>query len=289
MFQELFHKCVTTLHGRLDLIDFHPLYRAFPAMPLVSISDAQRRPMPPVNWASTIYHGMPLGLYPFDPKGGDYLAFLGRISPEKRPDRAIEIAKRSGVPLRIAAKVDPADREYFECEIEPLLDHPLVEFVGEINDRQKSDFLGNALALLFPIDWPEPFGLVMIESMSSGTPVIAWNNGSVQEIIDDAQSGVIVETIEAAADAVQKVRNMDRRLVRRAFETRFSVSQMAGNYLKVYEQLLHKSPTKKRHRHKATKKELGNSRVPLSDSLQPWPHNPQDVSCGGSEQDPQPA
>ena len=149
--------------------------------------------MPPVNWASTIYHGMPLGLYPFDPKGGDYLAFLGRISPEKRPDRAIEIAKRSGVPLRIAAKVDPADREYFKCEIEPLLDHPLVEFIGEIDDRQKNEFLGGALALLFPIDWPEPFGLVMIESMSSGTPVIAWNNGSVPEIIDDAKSGVIVD------------------------------------------------------------------------------------------------
>jgi glycosyltransferase involved in cell wall biosynthesis len=211
LFQELFYKCVTTFHGRLDLNDFHPIYRAFPAMPVVSISDAQRRPMPPVNWASTIHHGMPLELYPFNPKGGDYLAFLGRISPEKRPDRAIEIAKRSGVPLRIAAKVDPADREYFKCELKPLLDHPLVEFIGEIDDRQKREFLGGALALLFPIDWPEPFGLVMIESMSSGTPVIAWNNGSVQEIIDK-HSGAIVESMEAAADAVRTVRSIDRRL-----------------------------------------------------------------------------
>src|SRR5215203_3903823 len=238
LFQELYHKCVTTLHGRLDLNDFHPVYRAFPAMPLVSISNAQRRPMPPVNWVSTIYHGMPLEHYPFNPKGGDYLAFLGRISPEKRLDRAIEIAKRSGVPLKIAAKVDPVDREYFKCEIEPLLDHPLVEFIGEIDDRQKREFLGGALALLFPIDWPEPFGLVMIESMSSGTPVIAWNNGSVPEIIDDAKSGVIIDTIEAAADAVQKVRSMDRRLVRQAFEARFSVAQMTENYLKVYNELL---------------------------------------------------
>ena len=174
LFQDLFHKCVTTLHGRLDLEDLQSLYRAFPAMPLVSISDAQRRPMPPVNWLSTIHHGMPLGLYPFNLEGGDYLAFLGRISPEKRTDRAIEIAKRSRVPLKIAAKVDPADREYFKCEIEPLLDDPLVEFIGEIDDRQKSEFLGGALALLFPIDWPEPFGLVMIESMASGTPVIGW-------------------------------------------------------------------------------------------------------------------
>jgi len=248
MFQDLFHKCVTTLHGRLDLNDFHPVYREFLGMPLVAISDAQRRPMPPVNWASTIYHGMPRELYPFDPKGGNYLAFLGRISPIKQTDRAIEIAKRSGVPLRIAAKIDPTDREYFKCEIEPLLNHPLVEFVGEIDDRQKREFLGGALALLFPIDWPEPFGLVMIESMSSGTPVIAWNNGSVPEIIDDARCGVIVETIEAAADAVQKVRNMDRRSVRQAFDARFTASRMAGSYLKVYERLLHKDTMRKRTR-----------------------------------------
>jgi glycosyltransferase involved in cell wall biosynthesis len=292
LFQDLFHKCVTTLHGRLDLRDFHPIYRAFPEMPLVSISEAQRRLMPPVNWLSTIHHGMPSGLYPFDPKGGGYLVFLGRLSPEKRPDRAIEIAKRSGVPLKIAAKVDSVDREYFECKIKPLLDHPLIEFIGEIDDPEKGELLGGALALLFPIDWPEPFGLVMIESMSSGTPVIAWDNGSVKEIIDDARSGVIVNSIEAAAAAVQQVRNLDRRLVRQIFEARFSVSQMAGNYLKAYEQLLHKKgPMKKRRERESTAASPsqplnGLQDAPASSSgrLQPWQNNPLD-----SEQDRQPA
>jgi len=165
---------VTTLHGRLDLPELATLYRRFPDVPLVSISDAQRRPIASANWQGTVYHGLPRDLYEFHPATGKYLAFLGRISPEKRVDRAIEIACRSGLPLKIAAKVDPADREYFKCEIEPLLDDPLVEFIGEIDDRQKSEFLGGALALLFPIDWPEPFGLVMIESMASGTPVIGW-------------------------------------------------------------------------------------------------------------------
>jgi len=273
LFQDLFHKCVTTLHGRLDLEDLHSLYRAFPAMPLVSISDAQRRPMPPVNWLSTIHHGMPLGLYPFDLEGGDYLAFLGRISPEKRTDRAIEIAKRSRVPLKIAAKVDPADREYFKCEIEPLLDDPLVEFIGEIDDRQKSEFLGGALALLFPIDWPEPFGLVMIESMASGTPVIGWKNGSVPEIIDDARSGVIIKSMETAVDAVQQIRKMDRRLVRQTFEARFGISQMAKNYLNVYKQLVQKDLRKKRRRASAMtsnpslQTELGDTSAPLSRGL----------------------
>jgi glycosyltransferase involved in cell wall biosynthesis len=239
LFHNLFHKCVTTLHGRLDLPDIHPIFRAFPEMPLVSISDEQRRPMPPVNWLSTIYHGLPPGLCPFNPKGGDYLVFLGRISPEKRPDRAIEIAKRAGVPLKIAAKVDPVDRKYFSSEIEPLLNHPLIEFIGEIDDSRKSDFLGGALALLFPIDWPEPFGLVMIESMSSGTPVIAWANGSVPEVIDDGRSGVVVNSLEDAVEAVQYVRHMDRLSVRQTFESRFSVSRMAGSYVKAYEQVLY--------------------------------------------------
>jgi glycosyltransferase involved in cell wall biosynthesis len=167
MFQDLFSKCITTNHGRLDLPDFHPIYRAFPDMPLVSISDHQRRPMPRINWASTIHHGLPPDLFQFNGHGGGYLAFLGRISPEKRLDRAISIAKQIGIPLKVAAKLDSADGQYFAQEIEPLLDDPLVEFIGEIGDAQKNDFLGNALALLFPIDWPEPFGLVMIEAMAT--------------------------------------------------------------------------------------------------------------------------
>jgi glycosyltransferase involved in cell wall biosynthesis len=239
LFKDLFAKCVTTLHGRLDLPDFHPVYRAFPDMPLVSISHDQRRQMPPVNWLSTIHHGLPPRLYPFGPDGGHYLAFLGRISPEKRPDRAIEIAKRSGIPLKIAAKIDPADREYFAREIEPLLDHPLIEFIGEIDDTQKGDFLGGALALLFPIDWPEPFGLVMIEAMAIGTPVIAWGSGSVPEVIDNGVSGLIVTSLEEAVAAVQQVRRMDRRAVRESFETRFTAARMAADYIETFEALLH--------------------------------------------------
>lgn len=239
IFQHLFHKCVTTLHGRLDLPDFHPIYRAFPDMPLVSVSDNQRRPQPlPVNWLATIDHGLPTRLFPFKSGAGDYLAFLGRIAPEKRPDRAIEIAKRSGVPLKIAAKVDPTDREYFKHIIEPLLDDPLIEFLGEIGDGEKSEFLGGARALLFPIDWPEPFGLVMIESMSTGTPVIAWRTGSVPGIIDEGETGFIVESIEDAVLAVDQVRGLDRMAVRRRFEARFTAAKMARSYLDAYERLL---------------------------------------------------
>jgi len=186
LFHNLAYKCLTTLHGRLDRPDILPLYEAYPEMPLVSISNAQRLPMPTnTNWLATISHGLPSHVCPFDPEGGDYLAFLGRISPEKRPDRAIEIGKRAGMPLKIAAKVDVADFTFFKAEIEPLLDHPLIEFIGEINESQKCQFLGKARALLFPIDWPEPFGLVMIEAMSAGTPVIAWRKGSVR--LDDLQ------------------------------------------------------------------------------------------------------
>jgi glycosyltransferase involved in cell wall biosynthesis len=239
IFQNLFSKCVTTLHGRLDLADFHPVYRAFPAMPLVSISDHQRRPAPqPVNWMATIAHGLPEALYPFSPRGGDYLAFLGRIAPEKRPDRAIEIAKRAGIPLKIAAKVDPADQDYFAHVIEPMLDHPLIEFVGEVDDRQKNEFLGNALALLFPIDWPEPFGLVMIEAMSKGTPVIAWRRGSVPEVVDENVTGFVVDSIDGAVRAVGQVRGLDRMAVRRRFESRFTTFQMTRGYLAVYARLL---------------------------------------------------
>ena len=239
LFHDLAHKCLTTLHGRLDRPDILPLYEAYPEMPLVSISNAQRLPMPEnANWLATISHGLPSHVCPFDPEGGDYLAFLGLISPEKRPDRAIEIAKRAGMPLKIAAKVDDADRAYFKAEIEPLLDHPLIEFIGEINESQKCQFLGKARALLFPIDWPEPFGLVMIEAMSAGTPVIAWRNGSVPEVVTDHVSGVIVDSLDAAVAAVRETATMSRAAVRGEFEARFTVARMARNYVSAYRSLL---------------------------------------------------
>ncbi|WP_084572721.1 glycosyltransferase family 4 protein [Methylocapsa aurea] len=243
LFPDLAHKCLTTLHGRLDQPDILPLFEAYPEMPLVSISNAQRRPMPAsANWLATIPHGLPPQVCPFDPEGGDYLAFLGRISPEKRPDRAIEIAKRSGMRLKMAAKVDAADLAYFKAEIEPLLDHPLIEFIGEINETQKCEFLGKARALLFPIDWPEPFGLVMIEAMSAGTPVIAWRNGSVPEVIADHVSGVIVESMEAAVAAVKECATMSRAAVRAEFEARFTAARMAHSYLGAYRSLLARTP-----------------------------------------------
>ena len=239
LFHDIAHKCLVTLHGRLDLSDALPLYEAYPEMPLVSISDAQRRPMPPnANWLATIPHGLGPHVCPFNPVGGGYLAFLGRISPEKRPDRAIEIAKRAGIPIKLAAKVDAADAAYFKTEIEPLLDHPLVEFIGEIGETQKAEFLGKARALLFPIDWPEPFGLVMIEAMSAGTPVIAWPNGSVPEVIVDGVSGRIVDSIEAAAEAAQEAAYMDRSKVRAAFERRFTAERMANAHIAAYRSLL---------------------------------------------------
>ena len=239
LFHDLAHKCLVTLHGRLDLPDALPLYKAYPEMPLVSISNAQRRPMPlDANWLATIPHGLPPRVCPFSPDGGSYLAFLGRISPEKRPDRAIEIAKQAGIPLKLAAKVDAADLAYFKTQIEPLLDHPLIEFIGEIGETQKSEFLGKARALLFPIDWPEPFGLVMIEAMSAGTPVIAWRNGSVPEVITDHVSGVIVDSLDAAVAAVQETAKMSRAPVRGEFEARFTVARMARNYVAAYRLLL---------------------------------------------------
>jgi glycosyltransferase involved in cell wall biosynthesis len=239
LFQDFGHKLVTTLHGRLDLPDFWPVYRAYRHMPLISISNMQREPMPSgVNWLTTVYHGLPAEICPFNATGGDYLAFLGRISPEKRPDRAIEIAKRAGVKLKIAAKVDNADLGYFREVIEPLLDDPLIEFIGEIDDTQKCAFLGNALALLFPIDWIEPFGLVMIEAMSAGTPVIAWRNGSVPEIIENGIGGFIVDSLDMAVEAVGRVKTIDRTSVRRYFESRFTAKHMARNYVAAYEELL---------------------------------------------------
>ncbi|MEZ2409180.1 glycosyltransferase family 4 protein [Bosea sp. RCC_152_1] len=239
MFSDLTHKCVTTLHGRLDLPDFLPVYEAFPRMPLISISDGQRKPMPSTaNWLATVHHGLGPGLCPFDPRGGDYLAFLGRITPEKRPDRAIEIAKRAGMRLRVAAKVDAVDEEYFRSQIEPLLDHPLIEFIGEIDEAQKGPFLGGARALLFPIDWPEPFGLVMIEAMSAGTPVIAWRNGSVPEILGDGVSGIIVDSIAEAISACERSAAIDRFRVRAHFEQHFTAERMAGDYLVAFDRLL---------------------------------------------------
>ena len=239
LFHDLAHKCLVTLHGRLDLPDALPLYKAYPEMPLVSISNAQRRPMlSDANWLATIPHGLPPSVCPFNPNGGSYLAFLGRISPEKRPDRAIEIAKRAGIRLKLAAKVDAVDIAYFKTEIEPLLDHPLIEFIGEIGETQKSKFLGNARALLFPIDWPEPFGLVMIEAMSAGTPVIAWSNGSVPEVVTDGVSGRIVDSIEAAACAAGEAVHMDRRKVRAEFERRFTAERMAASHIAAYRVLL---------------------------------------------------
>jgi glycosyltransferase involved in cell wall biosynthesis len=239
LFKDLTHKCVTTLHGRLDLPDFAPIYRSFPNMPLVSISRSQRAPMPPnVFWLGNVSHGLPASVCPYNAGGGDYLAFLGRIAPEKRPDRAIEIAKRAGVPLKIAAKIDKADEDYFREVVAPLLDHPLIEFVGEISEQQKNDFLGNALALLFPIDWPEPFGLVMIEAMSAGTPVIAWCNGSVPEVIDNGVSGLIIDSLEEAVTAVRRVKHINRAVVRKQFESRFTAHRMAESYVEAYERLL---------------------------------------------------
>ncbi|MGO4736814.1 glycosyltransferase family 4 protein [Bosea sp. 2KB_26] len=242
LFTDLAHKCVTTLHGRLDLPDFLPVYEAFPQMPLISISDCQRKPMPATaNWLATVHHGLGPGLCPFDARGGEYLAFLGRITPEKRPDRAIEIARRAGMRLKIAAKVDPVDEEYFRTRIMPLLDHPSIEFIGEIDEAQKSVFLGGARALLFPIDWPEPFGLVMIEAMAAGTPVIAWRNGSVPEVVKDGVSGILVDSIAQAVAAAKHSVAMDRAQVRRYFEGHFTAARMASDYLDAFDHLLRSS------------------------------------------------
>jgi glycosyltransferase involved in cell wall biosynthesis len=235
------------LHGRQDLPDLLPLYRGFDDMPLVSISNAQRRPVPDSNFARTVHHGIPARLHhgTTEARGG-YLAFLGRISPEKRPDRAIAIARASGIPLKIAAKVDRADAAYFAAEIEPLLKGGGVEFIGEINDRQKTQFLGDAHALLFPIDWPEPFGLSMIEAMACGTPVLAFRCGSVPEIVEDGITGAIVESMEDAIAALPHVIALDRKKVRQRFEQRFSATRMAKDYVAIYRSLLATSAGRER-------------------------------------------
>jgi glycosyltransferase involved in cell wall biosynthesis len=229
---------VTTLHGRLDLPDLVPLYQEFPDMPVVSISNAQREPLPWANWQATVYHGIPVDLYRFREEPGSYLAFMGRISPEKRVDRAIKIAKQVQIPLKIAAKVDRVDKEYFASTIKPLLCNSLVELVGEIGEAEKDNFLGDAYALLLPIDWPEPFGLVMIEALACGTPVIAYRGGAVPEIIEEGHTGFIVRTIKDAVEAVQRVPELSRKRCREVFEERFTAARMAQDYVQIYKRLI---------------------------------------------------
>ena len=229
---------VTTLHGRLDLPELVPVFRDFSDLPLVSISDSQRRPLPWCNWLGTVYHGLPSNLYTGHPEPGQYLAFLGRISPEKCPDQAIELAKRVGMPLRVAAKVDPADRAYFERVVEPLLDHPLVEFVGEVTDAQKNDFIGNAHALVCPYDWPEPFGLVLIEAMACGTPVLAYRRGSIPEVIEHGVTGLVSENLDEMTAQVEAIPLIDRRQCRQVFDDRFTVEQMVRNYVQLYHHIV---------------------------------------------------
>lgn len=229
---------LTTLHGRLDIPDLQPLYSEFRDMPVVSISQSQREPLRHINWINTVYHGLPKNLYQYRDRPGDYLAFLGRISPEKRVDTAIEIARRVQMPLKIAAKVDKMDKDYFQQVVHPLLRDPLIEYVGEIGEADKNEFLGHAYALLFPIDWPEPFGLVMIEAMACGTPIIARRHGSVPEVMEQGVTGFIVSDVDEAVRAVENVPSLSRQRCRQVFEERFTSERMAGDYLKTYESLL---------------------------------------------------
>ena len=229
---------VSTLHGRLDIPDLVPLYEIYRDMPVISISNAQRDPLPDLNWQGTVHHGLSEKSFNFYPKRGDYLAFLGRISPEKGLDRAIEIAKKVGIPLKIAAKIDKADQEYFESCIEPLFDGKDIEFIGELGFPAKNDFLGNAAALLFPIAWPEPFGLVMIEAMACGTPVIAYPFGSVPEVMEDQVSGYVVSDLKSAVEAVKNIGQIDRKKVRKYFQENFTANRMAKEYLKIYHRIL---------------------------------------------------
>jgi glycosyltransferase involved in cell wall biosynthesis len=238
LFRGMAHKTLTTLHGRQDLPELPDVYRAFPNMPLVSISNHQRLPVPPVNWRGTVYHGLPDGLLKEGGGEGGYLAFLGRICPDKGILPAIEIARRAGLMLKVAAKVDPADQKYYDEQVKPVLDNsPHVEFIGEINDAQKPEFLGKAKALLFPISWPEPFGLVMIESMACGTPVIAFNCGAVPEVMDDGLTGFVVEDMDQAVAAVGRLDRLFRPSIRSRFEERFSACAMAREYVKIYQAL----------------------------------------------------
>jgi len=243
LFAMAYSKTLTTMHGRLDLPHLPAVFAEFPLMPVVSISENQRLLLPLANWQATVYHGLPVDRYEPGDHNGGYLAFLGRICSEKRVDRAIEIARITGIPLRIAAKVDPAVHEYFEVYIRPLLSDPLIEYVGEIGENEKSEFLGQALALLFPIDWPEPFGLVMIEAMATGTPVIAFRKGSVPEVVDEGITGCIIDTMEEAGRAVERAIALNPRGIRARFERRFSVERMAQDYVTVYEAMLRADDT----------------------------------------------
>lgn len=229
---------ITTMHGRLDIKDFQTILSEFSEIPSISISKNQRLPVPDIKWVKTIYHGLPKGIYNYHEHPEEYLAFLGRIAPEKRVDRAIAIAIRTGMPIKIAAKIDKVDCDYYESEIKHLMDHPLVEFLGEIGESEKEDFLGNASALLFPIDWPEPFGLVMIEAMACGTPVVAYRNGSVPEIIDHGTTGFIVSSMDEAVQAVNQIGDIRRTDCRKIFEERFTDTIMAQKHLDLYWHLI---------------------------------------------------
>jgi glycosyltransferase involved in cell wall biosynthesis len=229
---------VTTMHGRLDLPELKPVFDRFSESPVVSISDSQRHPLPQANWQGTVYHGLPPNLYSYSPDAGNYFLFVGRVSHEKRLDRAIEIANRCDMRLYIGAKIDRIDESYFETRIKPLLHSPNIEFLGEIGEREKRELLENATALLFPIDWPEPFGLVMIEALCCGTPVIAYNCGSVPEILEDGVTGFIVSNQEEAVRAARRIKSIDRQACREAFETRFTVERMAQAYVEVYEHII---------------------------------------------------
>lgn len=229
---------VTTVHGRLDFPELIPLYRRFQNFPLVSISDNQRTPLPWANWCGTVHHGLPPDLYSFRPVRGNYFLFIGRVSPEKRLDRAIDIARQCGMPLYIGAKIDQADEPYFNEYIKPKLRNPLIEFLGEVNQTQKRELLEHASALLFPIDWPEPFGLVLIEAFACGTPVVAYRNGSIPEIMEDGVTGYVVTNQEEAVRAAQQIDSIDRKGCRKIFEQRFTVAHMAENYLRIYRRLV---------------------------------------------------
>jgi glycosyltransferase involved in cell wall biosynthesis len=245
--RSIIKKTFTTLHGRLDIPELKPLYEKFNDVPVISISDAQRTPLPMANWVATVYHGLPLDLYQPGNGEGDYVVFLGRFSPEKRADRAIEIARRAGIKIKIAAKVDKADERYFETEIRHLLDEPHVEYLNEVGESEKGPLLANAKALLFPIDWPEPFGMVLIEAMACGTPIIAYAHGSVPEIIEHGKTGFVVNNIDKAVEALQNIHLISREECRATFEKRFSDIVMAQNYMRLYERIVHKQSARAIH------------------------------------------
>jgi glycosyltransferase involved in cell wall biosynthesis len=274
LFRALATRTLTTLHGRQDLGDLKPFYYRFGDMPLVSISNDQRKPLPRANFVATIHHGIPADLHRPSFEQGSYVAFLGRISPEKRPDRAIRIARATGIPLKVAAKVDEVDEDYFRTEIRPLIDGQSVEFIGEINEREKTQFLGEAAALLFPVDWPEPFGLVMIEAMACGTPVLAFRCGSIPEVIEEGVTGRAVDSEEAAIAALPTILSYDRHAVRQRFEERFTSKRMADDYVATYRKLLTKHPSNRDTQRTSPLQldlKVGNGSAQVSaEKLPPW-------------------